>query len=397
MFLVTEMPIGGAEKLLAEILRRMDRRRFAPELCCLKRFGRLGEELLRETPAFTGLLTRKYDFTVLWRLTRLMRRRQIDAVVTVGAGDKMFWGRLAARLAGVPVVCSALHSTGAPERVERLNRMLAPLTDAFIAVAESQGRYLAEHEGCPAAKIRVIAAGVDVGRFSPRPPNPRMRAELELQPQSPVAAIVAVLRPEKNHQMFLCVAATVRGRLPEARFLIVGDGPERPKLESLAAELGVADSVRFLGARSDVNDVLSLADVVLLTSHTEASPLCLLEAMATGKPVVATRVGSVAETVLPGVTGYLVDAGNVQEMSERVIELLADRQRAASMGAAGREQVLVRGSVDRMVQGYEDLIAGIYSAKAEAATKPAPFEGGDTTQRHGEHGGWEIGGCGRRT
>ena len=133
----------------------MDRQRFSPELCCLKRFDRLGEALSREVPAFTGLLSQKYDFTVLWRLTRLMRRRRIDAVVTVGTGgDKMFWGRLAGWLSGVPVICSALHSTGLPDHVEFSNRLLAPLTDAFIAVAEPHGRYLAEHEGCPARKSR---------------------------------------------------------------------------------------------------------------------------------------------------------------------------------------------------------------------------------------------------
>ena len=219
----------------------MDRERFSPELCCLKQFDRLGEALSREVPAFTGLLSRKYDFTVLWRLMRLMRRRRIDAVVTVGAGgDKMFWGRLAAWLAGVPVICSALHSTGLPDHVEFSNRLLAPLTDAFIAVAEPQGRYLAEHEGCPARKIRVIPNGVDVERFHPRPPNRQLQEELNLDPQAPVAGIVAALRPEKNHEMFLHVAALVRRQLPAARFLIVGDGPERTKLESLARSLGVA-------------------------------------------------------------------------------------------------------------------------------------------------------------
>jgi len=370
MFLITSMPVGGAETLLVELIRRIDRQRFLPELCCLKQFDRLGEALSREVPAFTGLLSWKYDFTVLWRLTRLMRRRRIDAVVTVGAGDKMFWGRLAARLAGVPVICSALHSTGEPDRVEFSNRLLAPLTDAFIAVAEPQGRYLAAHEGCPAHKIRVIPNGIDVERFSPRPANRQLQEELKLDPQAPVVGIVAALRPEKNHEMFLHVAAFVHRRLPAAQFLIVGDGPERPKLESLAKDLGIAESIRFLGTRSDINEVLSLMDVVLLTSHTEASPICLLEAMASGKPVVATRVGSVAETILPDLSGYVVSPNSSQDMADRVLDLLGDRNRAAQMGSVGREHVVAQWSVDRMVQGYENLIADIYAAKAATAMKP---------------------------
>ena len=250
-----------------------------------------------------------------------MRRRRIDAVVTVGPGDKMFWGRLAAWLAGVPVICSALHSTGLPDHVEAANRLLAPLTDAFVAVAESHGCYLAAHEGCPAEKVRVIPNGIDVERFHPRWPDRRLQAELNLDPAAPVAGIVAALRPVKNHEMFLHVAALVHAALPAARFLVVGDGPERPRLEALARSLGIAEAVRFVGTRSDVPELLALMDVVLLTSHMEANPICLLEAMASEKPVVATRVGSVAESVLDGRTGYLVAPGDSQGMAARVLEL----------------------------------------------------------------------------
>jgi len=145
---LTSMPVGGAETLLAELIRRMNRARFLPEFCCLKELGPLGAELAHACPAHTGLLRRKSDVAVLWRLARLLRQRRIDAVVTVGPGDKMFWGRLAASLVGTPVICSALHSTGLPDRVEWPNRLLAPLTDAFIAVAARHGQYLAAHEGC---------------------------------------------------------------------------------------------------------------------------------------------------------------------------------------------------------------------------------------------------------
>jgi glycosyltransferase involved in cell wall biosynthesis len=263
----------------------------------------------------------------------------------------------------VPVVCAALHSTGYPDHVEFSNRLLAPLTNAFIAVAEPQAEYLAAHEGCPAEKIRVIPNGIDVERFRPRQRDPRLQEELKLHSQTPVAGIVAALRPEKNHEMFLRVAGLVHDRLPAAKFLIVGDGPERADLESLARELGVAEAVKFLGTRSDVPEVLSLMDVVLLTSHNEANPICLLEAMACGKPVVATRVGSVAETVLSGLSGCLVDPNDSQGMADRVLELLGNRDRAAEMGVAGRNHVAARWSVDRMVQGYEDLIVEVYTRK----------------------------------
>ena len=122
MFLVTSLPVGGAETLLVNLVRRMDPDHFAPSICCLKELGPLGEELATETRVYSRLIHGKYDLGVVRRLARLLRRQRIDAVVTVGAGDKMFWGRIAARLAGVPVICSALHSTGWPDTIGRLNR-----------------------------------------------------------------------------------------------------------------------------------------------------------------------------------------------------------------------------------------------------------------------------------
>jgi glycosyltransferase involved in cell wall biosynthesis len=359
------MPVGGAETLLVDIVRRLDRNRFAPELCCLKHFGPLGEVLAKEVPAFTGLLSHKYDFAVLGRLRRLLADRQIDAVVTVGTGgDKMFWGRLAARAAGVPVICSALHSTGLPDHVELPNRLLAPITDAFIAVAPSHGEYLVRHEGCPRGKVRVIPNGVDTDRFHPRWPDRRILEELGVEPGAPVAGIVAALRPEKNHELFLHAAAIVHARRPDARFLVVGDGPRRAALEQLAAELKLEPAVRFLGTRSDVPEVLSVLSVLLLTSHMEANPVSILEAMAAEKPVVATRVGSVPETVCDGRTGYLVPPDDADALAARTIELLDNRAQAETLGRAGRETVLRHWSIDRMVEGYEQLIAGIYEQKA---------------------------------
>jgi glycosyltransferase involved in cell wall biosynthesis len=385
MFVITSMPVGGAETLLVELVRRLDRDHFLPELCCLKYFDTLGEVLSAEVPSFTGLLEHKFDIAVLWRLTKLLRKRRIDAVVTVGTGgDKMFWGRLAAWFAGVPVICSALHSTGLPDHVELINRMLAPLTDAFIAVAEPHGQYLTSHEGCPAKKVRVIPNGVDVERFHPRWPNVALQKKFDLPAETPVVGIVAALRSEKNHELFLQAASLVHEQLPAARFLIVGDGPQRKKLEALSQELGIADAVRFLGTRRDVPEMLALMNVVALTSHMEANPICLMEAMACEKPVVATRVGSVGENVLDGQTGYLTPPGDPAAFADRLLTLLRDREQAAMMGRAGREHVISHGSVECMVHGYQHLLCDIYSAKCQMTT---PNNGGATDNLH-ERGSW---------
>lgn len=367
MFVHTSLFVGGAEALLVDLIRRLDRQRIVPEVCCLKDIGPLGQSLSDDVPVFHRLIKHKYDVAVVWRLAKLFRRRQIDAIVTVGAGDKMFWGRLAARVAGVPVIASALHSTGWPDGLGRANRLLTPITDAFIAVAEPHGRYLIDVEHLPAERVHVVVNGVDTERFYPHPADSRLKLELGIAAGAPVAGIVARLGSEKNHEMFLEVARRVRERVSDAQFLIVGDGVERERLERLAAELQVAEGVRFLGNRSDVPELLALCDVFLLTSHIEANPVSILEAMATGKPVVATRVGSVGESVRDGV-GYLVEPGDAAGMAERVVELFEGPRLARSLGSEGRRLVVERWSVDRMVEGYQSLLEELYAKKAGAAS-----------------------------
>lgn len=363
MFLQTSMPVGGAEVLLVNLVRGLDRRRYAPEIVCLKEPGPLGEEIARELPVHSGLLNSKYDAAVLFRLSDLMRSRQADAVVTVGAGDKMFWGRLAARLAGVPVVASALHSTGWPDGVGRLNRMLTPLTDAFIACAKPHGVHLVEGERFPAEKVHVIPNGVDTDRFAPVPDSVAARAAVGVGPTAPVVGILAALRPEKNHEMFLEVARRVRGEISDARFLIIGDGPRRGELESLRARLDLNDAVTFLGSRADIPEVLGAIDVLALTSHNEANPVSILEAMSCGKPVVATDVGSVGETVIPGQTGALCPAGDADAFAAAVLELLDNPLHAKQLGAAGRELVVSDWSLQAMVSGYEGLLEDLLQQK----------------------------------
>ncbi len=166
-FLLTSMPVGGAETLLTNLIERVDRTVLKPEIICLKEPGPLGEQLSTMIPVHSHFLKNKCDVRVLWKLIRRFRASQTDAVVTVGAGDKMFWGRLAARLAGVPVICSALHSTGWPDGVGRLNRMLTPITDAFIAVAQDHAQYLINWERFPRDRVFMIPNGVDTDRFCP--------------------------------------------------------------------------------------------------------------------------------------------------------------------------------------------------------------------------------------
>jgi glycosyltransferase involved in cell wall biosynthesis len=366
MFVITSMPVGGAETLLVNLIDRFDAQRIESEIACLKSRGPLGDAISGRHVVHSDLTAGKWDLRVLPRLVSLMRNRQIDAVVTVGAGDKMFWGRLAAKIAGVPVICSALHSTGWPDGVGRLNRTLTSITDGFIAVADHHGTHLVDHERFPADRVHVIRNGIDCDRFVPSDTaRIKLRQELSLGPDTRLVGIVAALRPEKNHGMFVDVAAGIVQADPKAHFVIVGDGPRRSAIEQQIAALGLQDHVHLLGTRHDTPEIVAALDAFLLCSHNEASPVSILESLACGVPVISTRVGSVAESVLDGETGYLVSPDDVAMMTQRLRQLLSDRSLAARLGATGRELVRRTGSLDSMVAGYTDLIESIYRQKAE--------------------------------
>ena len=374
MFLITSMPVGGAETLLVNLVRRLDRQKVVPQIACMKEMGPLGESLRDEVPIHSELISHKFDVAVVNRLRRLLIRQQIDAVITVGAGDKMFWGRLAARRAKLPVILSALHSTGWPDGVGRMNRMLTRITDGFIAVAKPHGEFLVEFEGFPRDKVFVIPNGIDTDRFvRDEVARNRLRGEWGIPNTASVISIVAALRPEKNHPLFLEAARLVVDRQPETKFLIVGDGPEREGIQKRISDLELQESVLMLGARSDIPEILSASDGFALTSKNEASPVSILEAMACGLPVVAPDVGSIRESVLEGETGWLYQRGTPETVADRWLQLVehaTDRQR---MGARAREHVIECGSLEVMTRGYESLIEKVYRSKTELDDAMTPL------------------------
>ena len=369
MFLSTSMPIGGAETLLVNLVRRLDRNRIVPLVACMKQKDVLGEELASEVSVFDNLINHKYDIAVVGRLKRLFLSQQIDALITIGAGDKMFWGRLAARQARTPVILSALHSTGWPDGVGKLNRMLTGITDGFIAVAKQHAEYQVHQERFPEQKVFLIPNGIDTKRFVfDSTSRNRWRAKLGISTEAPVVGIVAALRPEKNHDLFLESANRVSSVNGNVQYVIVGDGPERERLQQLARDKGIEDKVHFSGSTQDVPGVLSMLDLFALTSHNEASPVSILEALSCQRPVVATNVGSISESVVDAQTGYLVDAGDADQMAKRWLDVLGDSELRRRLGQRGRQHVVEKSSIDRMTEGYSTLIEDLFFQKRAQPT-----------------------------
>jgi glycosyltransferase involved in cell wall biosynthesis len=251
-------------------------------------------------------------------------------------------------LARVPHLVHTKHGRnhpGDPVAVAR-NRRLARFTSVVVAVSEDAARVARDVERIPAAKVRVIHNGVELGE----PVDPAAWSTW-----TPRGITVARLDPVKDQPTMLRATRRVVAVLPEFRLDIVGDGPERRNLESLARDLALTANVLFHGDRRDVQLLLRRPQVFLLSSITEGISLTLLEAMAAGLPAVATDVGGNREVVAPEVTGILVPPAQPGLLAEAVTALCRNPARASELGAAGRRQVESRFSLGEMVRRYAEL------------------------------------------
>jgi glycosyltransferase involved in cell wall biosynthesis len=230
-----------------------------------------------------------------------------------------------------------------------------------VAVAEGQRRYLLEALGLPAAQVIVVRNGIDVGRFAPTPERTARAVELRRSWATPVACpvlgIVAALRPEKGHLDLIELLKANADRLGPVQLVLVGDGPMREPIARRADALEV--SVHFLGARTDVADLLPAFDLVVLPSRpvVETLPLSVMEAMAAGRPVVATRVGALDELIEEGVTGWLVPPLDPAALADRLVACLADSGGTTQVG----RNALIRArefDIESTVEAMAQLLAG---------------------------------------
>jgi glycosyltransferase involved in cell wall biosynthesis len=302
------------------------------------------------------------DLRALRTLMRLMRRVQPHIVHTHTAKAGAV-GRLAAILTGVPVVVHTFHGhvlrgyfSPARTAVYRaIERGLARHTQRLLTVSDRvRDELLALGVGRP-HQYTTVPVGLELG---PLLQAEGRRGELHRELRvgdAPLVGIVARLVPIKAHEVFLAAAARVHAVLPQARFIIVGDGERRQELEQQVDALGLGGVTHFLGWRADLDRVYADLDVVVLTSRNEGSPVALIEAMAAGVPVVATAVGGVPDVVADGTSGLLAPIDDAPTVADHTIALLRDRPRAAAMGRAGRARVVATYSADRLVADIESL------------------------------------------
>jgi glycosyltransferase involved in cell wall biosynthesis len=364
VFVTTSMIVGGLEKVLVDVANGMDSSRYEVSVLLTKLPGPLADDFLGHVQVVSEFRRGLFgSFLGLFRMMSWMRRHRPDCVFTVGDGDKFFLGRLAAKSAKVPVILSGLHTTPGPEHVGRSilgrwNKHLMGLNSGVVTVTSHLKEYLSEVEGYPKEKTWVIANGTDTDRFTPgSPAPPSIWNELGLPDGTPLISIVAALRKEKRHDLFLEAAALTLKEMPTAHFLVVGGGPSLDALKDQARMAGIASSVHFLGPRHDIPNILRASYAACLSStDVESAPICMLEALASGVPQVAPAIGGIPGIVADGETGFLYPAGDVAALSRHLVTLLGDAELHQKFRSASRQHALAYFSVIHMVRGHEDLI-----------------------------------------
>ena len=332
--------------------------------------GEMNHLLTRKgvSPIFIPEMRREFslkdDLTAFWRLFRLMRAEKPDIVHTHMAKAGAF-GRLAARLAGVPVILHTFHGHIFNGYFGQLKtktfitaeRLLAHLSTKMVTVSEKVRKEIVEKYGiCAYSKIITIPLGLELAPFlEAERQKGYLREELNLPDDVPLIGIVARLAPVKGHQYFIQAAEKILKKHPRAKFVIVGDGELRGELETQARKRGIGSSCVFCGFRKDLVRVYADLDVVVLTSLNEGLPVALIEGMTAGKPVVAFDVGGVGDLIEDDVTGILVPFGDVQKLADSIAGLLEDPQEGEILGRNARRKAYPNLDYPRLVKDIEEF------------------------------------------
>lgn len=364
LYLIDTMAYAGTQTHIANMMRGHDRARFSPRLLCLQEKGALGERLEAEGFPVEALgLRRIYGLAAVRACARYaacLKRERIDVVHAYLFSAQVF-GIPPARLAGVPLVLAGRRAIGvywtAPKyRLAR--RFSNAFTHLQVGNSEAVREYIVREEGVPRERVRIVYNGVDAARFSPPAGGRAGRAAVTV-------GYVGSLTRVKGVDVLLRAARRAADGVPGLKVRIVGEGPlaarradegdTDARLKALARELALDGTVEFAGGSETVEEELRRMDIFVMPSLSEGMSNAVLEAMASGLPVVASGSGGNREVVADGETGLLFPVGDDAALAERLAALARDARMREAMGDAGRRRVLERFTVGRMVSEMESL------------------------------------------
>ena len=356
---ITDLNVGGAENCLVELATRLDRNRFRPVVYCLSPAPLPGETTLVPALQSAGVEVEclgargTADFlAVVARLAHMLAGRKTQVLQSLLFHANIM-GRIAAWRAGVPrVVCGIRVAQRHAAWRLWLDRMTHRMVDRYVCVSQSVASFTAGAAGLPADKLVVIPNGIDTSRFNDvQPADP---ANLGVAGRR-LVTFIGRLEAQKGIARLLTTASDWLRRLPDCDLLLVGKGPLETALRRQCHEMGIAQRVHFAGWRPDIPAILAASSLVALSSAWEGMPNVVLEAMASGLPVVATQVEGVCELLGPGFQEQSWPYGKWQDFSDSVVRILSDRDVAVRLGRENRRRAEQYFTIERMVESYQDL------------------------------------------
>jgi glycosyltransferase involved in cell wall biosynthesis len=377
LHLITRLIPGGAQEntLLTVALANRERYRVhlavGPEGAWLDRGRELADEF-HLIPSLVHPIAPWRDLAALVELLRLLRREQFTIVHTHTSKAGIL-GRLAARLARVPVVVHTPHGTilhdvyftPFQQRViARAKRWAAGLSDAIITMSDCEQEDYRRWGIAPRGKFRTIYSGLDYARFDQvQRRGDSVRASLGLSPDQAMVFFPARYVPEKGHCFFFPAAVTVLKDMPNVVMVLAGEGPLAGEVAALRAASGFPERILLLGFRQDVLELMAAADVVVSASLSEGLPRAVVEALLLARPVVTTDAGGTREAVLDGKSGVLVPCADAEALAAGILRVLRHPTEATRMGANGREHVYARFDARLMVRRIDQLYQECLSRK----------------------------------
>jgi glycosyltransferase involved in cell wall biosynthesis len=358
--------VGGTELNAVRTAERLDRRRVSLEVAAMQSEGPLRARYDAAGVPVTGFPLRNLYGPAAWRqglrLASWLRQRQPDVIHCHDIYSNIFVG-FWARVAGIRNVIASRRwgADSSQARLDRLNDFFSRRATRLLANSAAVGAELVEHHGYRAERLAVIPNFLEPDTFGELPPAERFarRAALGIPTGRWVVGIVARLTPVKNHVLLLRAVRRLTAAGPSVHIVIVGDGPERARLEQLAAEWELGGNITFTGTLPNRPNPHALFDVSALTSRSEGFPNAVVEAMAAGRPVVATDVGGVRDAVTDGITGLLVPDDDDAAFAAALERLRSDAGLAASLGRAGQQVARDRFSeevvLNQLIALYEEL------------------------------------------
>ena len=362
LHVIDHLGLGGAQTVVFDLVKALDKRgTYQSLVCCLREPTLLSDEIQAAGIPLVHLNTNRHNplqiALVPLKLVALIRKEDIVLMHThLFASNGS--GRIAGRLVGLPVIIHehANESSVVPLYERLTDQVLASSAAAVIAVSQTTREYNIRVKGISPGRVHVIPNGLNLDRFRPEAiDRGKVRGSLNVPPDAPLVIGVGRLERQKRFDVWLEAAAQVHRQIPNARFLIVGDGSLRQRLETQARELGLDTVVCFTGPRQDVPDLLVASDLFVLSSDWEGLPITLLEALAMRVPAVATAVDGSVEVLQGSEAGRLVPPGDVESLAKAIVELLQDKNRAQTLGLAGRKVVEVNYSIGTVAQQVEAI------------------------------------------